>query len=129
MKVLVCDDEHLARERLTRMVNQLDGYQVIAQAKHGQDALDQLKTCSADIVILDIEMPVMDGFEATNAIRQKEAGSAQRTPIIALTANALRPARERCLKAGMDGHLAKPMTLKGLALALQAHLTSDVTSG
>lgn len=81
----------------------------VTVAVDGEQALQKLQRQSFDCVLMDVQMPVMDGLEATRQWRQEEDGQAlKRTPIIALTANALTGERERCLSAGMDDYLAKP---------------------
>ena len=78
-------------------------------AKSGQECLELVERMTPSLILLDIQMPEMDGFAATSAIRQRQS-SASRVPIVALTANALAGDRERCLAAGMDDYLAKPIT-------------------
>jgi len=84
---------------------------------NGQEALDILGRGVYDAILMDCQMPEMDGFEATSAIRRQE-GAHRRTPIIALTANAMKGDRERCLEAGMDDYLTKPISFDALEKAL-----------
>ena len=75
----------------------------------GGQALERLENESFDLVLMDIQMPEIDGFEATAAIRKKEEATGTHLPIIAMTAHAMQGDRERCLAAGMDGYISKPI--------------------
>jgi CheY-like chemotaxis protein len=83
-------------------------------ANNGEEALARVAAGNFDLVLMDCQMPVMDGFQATAAIRQSQVGAPRRLPIVALTANAMEGDRERCLAAGMDDYLPKPHTLAQL---------------
>jgi len=86
-------------------------------ASNGLEALERVKAGTYDLVFMDCQMPEMDGFQATRAIREWEAGR-RRTPILAMTANAMQGDRERCLEAGMDDYIPKPITIVDLKAAL-----------
>ena len=117
MRILIAEDHPDNREMLTRRLERR-GYEVHC-AENGAEAVEKAKTCSPDLILMDISMPVMDGFEATEAIRARERGG-RRTPIVAMTASAMRGDRERCLAAGMDGFLSKPIRVDALNEALAA---------
>jgi CheY-like chemotaxis protein/HPt (histidine-containing phosphotransfer) domain-containing protein len=99
------------------------GYQADI-VSNGQQALDAVRQRGYSIVFMDCQMPLMDGFEATVRIRTEE-GSTRHTPIIAMTANAMTADRERCLAAGMDDYLAKPVALPELQRILSRWLPSE----
>ena len=89
-------------------------------AADGQLALDALEHESFDVALMDMQMPVMGGIEATREIRRREAALAKpRLPIIAMTANAMQGDREACLDAGMDDYIAKPIKAADLANTLK----------
>src|SRR6185295_10162002 len=92
----------------TRMLERL-GYRVEV-AENGVEALAILSDKSFDLVLMDCQMPEMDGFETARAIRLRE-GAEKHTPIVAMTANAMQGDRERCLAAGMDDYIAKPVVM------------------
>jgi two-component system, sensor histidine kinase and response regulator len=111
--VLLVEDNPVNREVATGMLELL-GYQVDS-AEDGREALEISATGIYDLIIMDCQMPVMDGFTATAGIRDRERQTnGPRIPIIALTANAMIGDRERCLKAGMDDYLSKPFTQQQL---------------
>ncbi len=87
-------------------------------ANNGREAVNMVRAHKFDLVLMDCQMPVMDGYEATAAIRQMETGRDKRLPIIALTANSMQGDEQKCLDAGMDGFLAKPFTLTQLQVLL-----------
>jgi CheY-like chemotaxis protein len=86
----------------------------VVLAQNGREALEALEKQHFDIVLMDVQMPEMDGFEATKLIREKEEASGTHLPIIALTAHAMQGDEERCLVCGMDGYVAKPIKLEEL---------------
>ena len=89
----------------------------------GREALAAYRDGEIDIILMDCQMPVMDGFEATREIRKREAERGlARTPIIALTANVLEADRDHCLNAGMDDYVAKPLKIEDIARVLQQHV-------
>jgi signal transduction histidine kinase/CheY-like chemotaxis protein/HPt (histidine-containing phosphotransfer) domain-containing protein len=120
-RVLLAEDNLVNQRVAVRMLEQLGC--LVDVAVDGQRALDAVEAASYDLVIMDCQMPVMDGFEATRAIRARETGD-QRTPIIAMTANAMAGDRERCIEAGMDGYLTKPVRQDELAAAVSRWLPS-----
>lgn len=101
------------------VMNQLKvlGYEADC-AVNGQDALDRMTHAAYDLVLMDCQMPVLDGYEATRKIRDRE-GKESHTLIIALTANAMSGDREKCLTAGMDDYITKPISLKKLKAVIE----------
>jgi two-component system sensor histidine kinase/response regulator len=93
-------------------------------AGNGREALKALEKESFDLVLMDVQMPEMDGMEATAAIRQNEENTAVHQWIIALTAHAMKGDRERCLAAGMDSYLTKPIRPPELDQILEEYATS-----
>jgi signal transduction histidine kinase/ligand-binding sensor domain-containing protein/CheY-like chemotaxis protein/HPt (histidine-containing phosphotransfer) domain-containing protein len=118
-RVLVVEDQPLNREVAIGMLTSL-GLEV-ETAHHGQQALDILQTRSFDAILMDCEMPVMDGLSATAAVRSREPAGI-RVPIVALTADVTSAGRAKCLGAGMDDHLAKPFRREALHALLSRWL-------
>jgi len=120
-RVLVVDDNAVNRRVASRLVEKA-GYRCEV-AGGGQEAIDRVLKGGIDVVLMDCQMPGLDGYEATREIRRIEAGGA-RTPILALTAHAMPGDRERCLEAGMDDHLTKPVSARALEEALARYIGS-----
>ena len=95
-------------QRLVVRMLEKRGHRVVV-AGNGREALDALAKDTFDLVFMDVQMPEMDGFEATAAIREKEKGTGRHQIVIALTAHAMKGDRERCLAGGMDDYLSKPI--------------------
>jgi CheY-like chemotaxis protein len=118
-KLLLVEDNPV-NQRVAQAVLGKLGYQS-ELAVNGAEAVTAAAARSYDLILMDCQMPVMDGFEATRRIREAQAG-ARRVPILAMTANAMQGDRERCLQVGMDDYLPKPVTLDALRVALQRWL-------
>jgi CheY-like chemotaxis protein len=118
--VLVVED-NAVNLRLARLMLEKLGCDV-ATATGGAEALRTLRDTAFDVIFMDVQMPDMDGLEATRQIRGLE-GALRRTPIIALTAGVSAQDRSQCLEAGMDAHLAKPVSRNDLAAALSRYVS------
>ncbi len=107
LHILLAED-NVVNQRLVLRLLERAGHRV-SVAGSGRAALDLVKENHFDLVLMDVQMPEMDGLEATSAIRAREEGTDTRLPIVALTAHAMKGDRERCLAAGMDDYLSKPV--------------------
>jgi two-component system, sensor histidine kinase and response regulator len=115
-RVLLVEDNAVNR-RLATVLLQKHAYTVIP-AENGKEALDILERERVDTILMDVQMPVMNGFEAIHAIRAREQTTGAHMPIVALTAHAMKGDRERCLAAGADEYVAKPIRLAELLEAM-----------
>jgi CheY-like chemotaxis protein len=95
---------------------------------NGRKAIEALEHNHFDLVLMDVQMPEMDGFEATKAIRAREAVDGQHVPIIAMTAHAMKGDRERCIEVGMDDYVPKPVSANTLLAAINALVPEDSIS-
>jgi CheY-like chemotaxis protein len=116
-KVLVVEDNVVNQKLALRMLEQC-GCRVDVAA-NGCEAVEVVRRIAYDCIFMDCQMPEMDGFAATAAIRQYEARTGAHVPIIAMTANAMHGDRERCLQAAMDDYISKPVTAQDLKMMLQ----------
>ncbi len=109
-RLLVAEDNQIARQLLGTMLQRAD-YE-IDFVENGQQAVEMWKSGKYDLILMDVQMPRMNGFEATVAIREEERTRGGRTPIVAMTAHAFKEDVKRCLDAGMDAYVSKPIDLK-----------------
>jgi two-component system, sensor histidine kinase and response regulator len=116
LQVLLAEDNLVNQKVAARMIENL-GHQSTVVGD-GAQALAALEVSAFDVVLMDIQMPEMDGFEAVAALRQRERHTGSHIPVVALTAHAMKGDKERCLEAGFDGYLSKPVQAKEFSLAL-----------
>jgi CheY-like chemotaxis protein len=108
VRILLAED-NVINQHVARSILHKAGHLIIV-ASNGREALLALRRQTFDLVLMDVQMPEVDGFEATAAIRENELGTDRRLPIVAMTAHAMKGDRERCLAAGMDGYISKPIS-------------------
>jgi two-component system, sensor histidine kinase and response regulator len=122
LRVLVAEDNRVNQLLATRLLEKR-GHHVVMTA-NGREALAALDKESFDLVLMDVQMPEMDGLEATAALREKEKAGGDRVhqPVIALTAHAMKGDQDRCQAAGMDGYLAKPIRPQELDAILDTYV-------
>ncbi|MFN3150401.1 response regulator [Bremerella sp.] len=112
LSVLLAEDTPANQKVVTTMLKKRGHSVTVAQ--NGREAVELFKQQPFDVVLMDVQMPILDGFQATSVIRALERGADNTTPIIAMTAHAMRGDREKCLEAGMDAYVAKPLDVKQL---------------
>jgi len=121
IRLLLAEDNSTNQKVILRILDNL-GYRADAVA-NGKEALEALDMVPYDLVLMDIQMPELDGFETTEAIRRRETVSGRHLPIIAMTAHAMKGDREKCLAAGMDDYISKPLYPKDLKGVIQRALS------
>jgi CheY-like chemotaxis protein len=126
LRVLLAEDNQV-NQRLAARLLEKRGHRV-SLAANGREALEALEKGRFDLVLMDIQMPEMDGMEATAAIRQNEKSTGLHIAIVALTANAMKGDREKYLASGMDGYLAKPIRPLELDEVLENHMARQMKS-
>jgi signal transduction histidine kinase/DNA-binding response OmpR family regulator/HPt (histidine-containing phosphotransfer) domain-containing protein len=126
VRILLAED-NLVNQRLAVRVLEKAGH-TVRLVHNGREAVSEFEARGFDLVLMDVQMPEMDGLEATSAIRDLERQSGTHIPIIAMTAHALKGDRERCLNAGMDDYLAKPIRRQDLATLILKYCGSTVNA-
>ena len=122
LRVLLAEDSAVNRTLVDRLLSKR-GHTVLA-VSNGRDALAALETQTFDLLLIDVQMPDLDGFEATAAIREQERATGKRLPVLALTGHAAPGYGERCLAAGMDGYISKPIHAQELFDAIDRSVRS-----
>jgi CheY-like chemotaxis protein len=105
-KILVAEDNE-ANQFLIKAITKAESWE-ITMVDDGEQAIEAYKKDAFDLILMDVQMPILNGYEATRVIRDIEAGKGIHTPIIALTAYAMKSDKDQCIEAGMDDYIAKP---------------------
>ena len=117
LTILLAEDHPINRKLMERFLK-LKGWDVI-HAANGEEVIRKYNENRVDVILMDIQMPKMDGYEAATRIRESEAGSDKHVPIIALTAHALPDYREKSFASGMDDYLTKPINPEKMFLVIR----------
>jgi two-component system, sensor histidine kinase and response regulator len=125
-RILVAEDNPVNQRVASHMLKKL-GYRCDI-ASNGKEAVEMFEQLPYDLVLMDCQMPEMDGYTAAQCIRQREETRGGHTPVIAMTANAMREDRARCLDAGMDGFIPKPIALEELETAMECWIPGRAAS-
>ena len=125
-KILLVEDNLINQEFISKLLKR-EKYSVLS-AENGKKALQILEDQSVDLVLMDVQMPIMDGFEATRAIRAREKTTGAHLPIIAMTAHAVKGYKEKCLEAGMDGYISKPVMIPELLESIRQNVPDKTAS-
>ena len=120
LKVLVVDDID-SNQRVAALMLERLGCDVEA-TDNGESAVEMIADRIYDIVFMDCQMPTLNGYDATRMVRERESKGGHRTTIVAFTAQAMDGDREKCLAAGMDDYISKPVSLEDFATIVQQHL-------
>src|SRR5205085_10873973 len=107
LRVLMADDNVIYQKVAVHLLRK-QGHSVVVVA-NGSEAIEAFERADFDLILMDVQMPVVNGYEATRSIRDRERGTSGHIPIVALTAHAMKGDRENCLDAGMDDYLTKPI--------------------
>ncbi len=126
LRILVAEDNPVNQELALHLLERR-GHSVIV-AENGRQAIEAAAKHKFDLVLMDVQMPEMGGIEATQAIREKEISTGAHLPIVAMTAHAMRGDRERCLAAGMDGYIAKPLDPRTFLQTVESLASDEVVS-
>ncbi len=118
LRILLAED-NIVNQKLAVALLRNQGHSSVDVVNNGKEAVAAYRAGAFDLVLLDVQMPEMDGFEATAALRALDAATGMHTPIIALTASAMKGDRERCIDAGMDAYVTKPLALNELLDAFE----------
>jgi CheY-like chemotaxis protein len=121
-RLLVVEDNRVNQKVALHLLERLGC--LVEVASNGEEGVQKSDGVNYDIIFMDCQMPVMDGFKATAEIRRREEGTSARTTIIAMTANALPEDRESCLQAGMDDYISKPINRSELVRVLERYVPS-----
>jgi CheY-like chemotaxis protein len=123
LRVLLAEDNPVNQHLAVRMLRR-QGHSVEI-ANNGQEAVEAFDSKPFDLILMDVQMPGMSGLEAAAAIRERESRTGCRIPIIAMTAYAMKGDRERCLEAGMDDYVSKPVRAEELFRAIESAIICD----
>ena len=124
LRVLLAEDNTVNQRLALRMLENAGHEPVLA--RNGREAIELAERTAFDLILMDVQMPEVSGLEATTAIRRRERATGGHVPIIAVTAHAMKGDRERCLAAGMDGYVAKPLRAKDLEAEIARVLGSEM---
>ncbi|HEU0123614.1 MAG TPA: ATP-binding protein, partial [Bryobacteraceae bacterium] len=127
LRVLLVEDNAVS-QRLAQRLLEKQGH-LVSIASNGLQGVQAFGQQTFDLILMDVQMPELDGLSATRAIRRLEAGSGRRTPILMLTANAMKGDRERCLEAGADGYLTKPIEAGQLVRTIAEMAERETVAG
>jgi CheY-like chemotaxis protein len=122
--VILLAEDNPVNQRVAQRLLEKRGYRVIV-ATDGEQAVEKWRNSQPNLILMDLQMPRMDGLEATAEIRRSETATGARVPIVAVTANAMKGDRERCLRGGMDGYVSKPIDSTQLLAMVEALLRPE----